>query len=167
MNKPTQHYSMADVSAKPRTARRALAAGRITVGDAAFERLQQDRLPKGNALALAEIAGIQAAKQTPMLIPLCHPIALSRVLLRSYLRPDSAAVDIYSLAEINQRTGVEMEALCGVSIALLTVWDLVKPVNPALQVSEIRLLYKEGGKSGRWVHPDGLPAEAEALLNAS
>jgi molybdenum cofactor biosynthesis protein MoaC len=115
-------------------------------------------------LALAEFAGIQAAKQTPSLIPLCHPISLNRVSIHSRLRPDENAVDVYAVAEIDAKTGVEMEALCAVNIALLTIWDLSKPINTALAISDVRLEYKSGGKRGDWVHPDGLPADAEAIL---
>lgn len=158
-------FRMADVSAKPVTRRRALASGRIRVGSQAFALLKEGTLPKGDALALAEIAGMQAAKQTPALLPLCHPISLNRVIVRTVLRPDEAAVEVFCFAEIAERTGVEMEALTGLSIALLTIWDLVKPINPALEISETRLLYKSGGKSGVWEHPDGLSPEARALLD--
>jgi cyclic pyranopterin phosphate synthase len=166
MSEERSTYSMADISAKAVTRRRALAAGKIIVGSDAFKLLKNKDLPKGDALAMAEIAGIQAAKQTPLLLPLCHPIALNRVSIHSVLREDENAVEIFALAEIAEKTGVEMEALCGLSIALLTVWDLTKPVNPALKIDAIRLLYKEGGKSGEWRNADGLPAEAEALIAA-
>jgi len=155
---------MADVSGKPVSKRRALAAGKIVVGEEAFKLLKNKELPKGDALAMAEIAGIQAAKQTPLLLPLCHPIGLNRVAIHCVLREAEHAVEIFAMAEIAERTGVEMEALCGLSIALLTVWDLSKPINPALEIDAIRLLYKEGGKRGEWRNPDGLPAEAEDLI---
>ena len=167
MTEAESKYAMADVSAKAVTRRRALAAGKINVGEAAFALLKNKQLPKGDALAMAEIAGIQAAKQTPLLLPLCHPIGLNRVSIHSVLREDEHAVEIFAMAEIAERTGVEMEALTGLSIALLTVWDLTKPVNPALEISAIRLLYKEGGKSGQWRNPDGLPEEAETLISAA
>ncbi len=161
-----QHgFSMADVAEKPVTYRLALASGKITVGEKAFIMLRDKTLAKGDALALAEFAGIQAAKQTPSLIPLCHPISLNRVSIHTRLRPDEHSVEVYSVAEINARTGVEMEALCGLNIALLTIWDLTKPVNAALEISDIKLLYKSGGKSGDWVHPEGLPAAAQAILD--
>lgn len=158
---------MADVGGKAVTRRRALATGRIHVGPQAFELLANGELPKGDALALGEVAGIQAAKLTPMLLPLCHPISLSRVSMHTALRPAEHAVDVYALAEISERTGVEMEALTGASIALLTIWDLVKPINPALRISAVRLLYKSGGKSGEWTHPDGLPDAAKTILGDS
>lgn len=159
-----RNWSMADVSGKATTRRVAIAGGRIRVGAEAFERIRDGRMPKGDPLAMAEIAGIQAAKRTPSLIPLCHPIALNRVAVRAVLRPDDHAVELFCIAEIAAQTGVEMEALTGLSVALLTVWDLTKPVNPALEMTGQRLLYKSGGKHGEWIHPDGIPAEVEALL---
>ena len=164
-NKP-QNWAMADVSAKAVTHRVALAGGRIVIGPEAFALLATGELPKGDPLAMAEIAGIQAAKQTPYLIPLCHPIGLNRVAVRCIPLVKDHAVDIYCAAEIAAQTGVEMEALTGLSVALLTVWDLVKPVNPALEITAQRLLYKSGGKNGVWTHPDGLPPEAKALLDS-
>jgi molybdenum cofactor biosynthesis protein MoaC len=158
-------FKMADVAAKPITRRKALAAGRILVGKQAFERLEAGDLPKGDALTLAEFAGLQGAKQTPSLLPLCHPIALNRVMVQTQLSREHQAVDVYCLAEIAERTGVEMEALTGVSVALLTIWDLVKPLNAALEISGTRLLYKSGGKSGVWEHPEGLPPEARKMLD--
>ncbi|NNK33650.1 MAG: cyclic pyranopterin monophosphate synthase MoaC, partial [Xanthomonadales bacterium] len=122
---------MADISAKEPTHRVAIAGGKIVLGEKAFEQLMEGRLPKGDPLAMAEIAGIQAAKKTPSLIPLCHPISLNRVLVRSVPRPEEYAVELFCVAEIAAKTGVEMEALTGLSVALLTVWDLTKPVNPA------------------------------------
>jgi molybdenum cofactor biosynthesis protein MoaC len=169
MNKDHQNIlhasSMADVSGKQVTRRRALASGKIRLGQEAFELTVEQKLPKGDARALAEYAGIQGAKQTPTLIPLCHPIALSRVSVFSVARPEDHSIEVFCLAEIDERTGVEMEALCGLSVALLTIWDLAKPINPALELGSTRLLYKSGGKHGTWRHPDGLCEEAEAILD--
>lgn len=164
--KATKNWSMADISAKNKTHRVAIAGGRIRIGKAAFQMLSEGTLPKGDPLAMAEIAGIQAAKQTPSLLPLCHPIALNRVVIHSVLRPGDHAVELFCVAEIAEKTGVEMEALTGLAVALLTVWDLVKPVNPALEITNNRLIYKSGGKSGTWVHPDGLPDEVVEILAA-
>jgi molybdenum cofactor biosynthesis protein MoaC len=144
----------------------AIAGGRIIIGKEAMGLLQAGKLPKGDPLAMAEIAGILAAKQTPALLPLCHPIALSRVSVRSVIRPAENALDIYCIAEIAAQTGVEMEALTGLNIALLTVWDLVKPVNAALEITAVRLLYKSGGKSGVWRHPDGISPEVTELIGS-
>jgi cyclic pyranopterin phosphate synthase len=164
-NSINQGLSMADVSGKPVTYRLAMTSGTISVGEKAFAMLRDRSLPKGDALALAEFAGIQAAKQTPALIPLCHPISLNRVSIHTKLLPETFAVEVYCVAEINAQTGVEMEALCGLNIALLTIWDLTKPINAALEISDIKLLYKSGGKRGDWVHPDGLPTTAQAILD--
>ena len=155
---------MADISDKKVTHRVAIAGGKIRVGGKAFKLLDAGQLPKGDPLAMAEIAGIQAAKQTPSLIPLCHPISLNRVMIHSVLRPEDHSVEVFCVAEIAEKTGVEMEALTGLSIALLTIWDLTKPVNAALEITNNRLIYKSGGKSGVWVNPDGLPDEVVSII---
>lgn len=163
---PTQHgFSMADVATKPVTCRLALASGKIRVGEKAFELLKDKALPKGDALALAEFAGILAAKQTPSLIPLCHPISLNRVSIHTRLIRDEFSVEVYAVAEINAQTGVEMEALVGLNIALLTIWDLTKPINAALEITGVKLLFKSGGKRGDWVNPDGMSETAQAILD--
>lgn len=162
--KNQKNWSMADISSKRITSRVAIATGTIRVGAEAFALIRDGAMPKGDPLAMAEIAGIQAAKQTPSLLPLCHPIALNRVMIHSVLRPDDHSVEIFCVAEIAEKTGVEMEALTGLSVALLTVWDLSKPVNPALEITHQRLVYKSGGKSGVWVHPDGLPDEVVEII---
>ncbi len=163
---PINHgLSMADVSGKAVTHRLALASGKIIVGEKAFAMLQNRSLPKGDALALAEFAGIAGAKQTASLVPLCHPISLNRVSVHTRLVPESFAAEVFCAAEIDAKTGVEMEALCGLNIALLTIWDLTKPINAALEITDIKLLYKSGGKRGDWIHPDGLPASAQAILD--
>ena len=159
-----QSWSMADISAKAATKRMAIAGGRIIIGAKAMAMLQAGTLPKGDPRAMAEVAGIQAAKLTPALLPLCHPISLNRVMLRSVLVLENQAIDIYCMAEIAAKTGVEMEALTGVQVALLTVWDLIKPVEPALEITDVRLLYKSGGKSGVWKNPQGLPAEVKLWI---
>jgi molybdenum cofactor biosynthesis protein MoaC len=163
-NKSIKNWSMADISDKGVTQRVAIAGGRIRIGREAFNLLSEGRLPKGDPLAMAEIAGIQAAKQTPTLLPLCHPISLNRVMVHSVLRPQDHSVELYCVAEIAEKTGVEMEALTGLSVALLTIWDLTKPVNAALEITNTRLIYKSGGKRGTWIHPDGIPDEVEAIL---
>ncbi len=160
----TQNWAMADVSGKAVTRRVAIAGGRIVIGEKAMAMLQAGTLPKGDPRAMAEVAGIQAAKQTPSLIPLCHPISLNRVMLRSAVRPEAQAIDMYCMAEIAAQTGVEMEALTGLNVALLTLWDLIKPVEPALEITAVRLLYKSGGKSGVWQHSNALPAEVQDWL---
>lgn len=152
------HYRMVDVGDKPVTRRRAVATGRIRLGHELFARLRRDpELPKGNPLRLAEIAAITGAKRTPELIPLCHGLSLDHVQAVCRLDPETEAVEVFAEAVTSARTGVEMEALTAASAALLTVWDLAKQVEPALGIESVRLLLKEGGRSGSWRHPDGLP----------
>lgn len=149
-------FHMADVRRKRPTARRAVAVGELYAGADAFDALVARRLPKGDALAMAEIAGLQGAKQASQLMPLCHPLPLEFVELRCVPVPERRAIRVYCEVATEARTGVEMEALAGVNAALLTIYDLTKPVDPALSIGGIRLLFKEGGKKGLWLHPDGL-----------
>ena len=154
----SHRYRMIDVGAKDVTRRRAVATGRIRLGSVAFPMVRDRRLPKGDPLVLAETAGILAAKKTADLVPLCHPLGLDHVVVAFELDSESESVTVFCQAATSARTGVEMEALAGAQIALLTIWDLAKQVEPALEIGGIRLVLKEGGKSGRWIHPDGLPA---------
>ena len=153
-------FHMADISAKAPTFRRALAMGRIIVGKEAFALIKNGKLPKGDVLKLAEIAGVQGAKQASNLIPLCHPLPLDYVNIHLELEQNGTAITVYCMAATTAKTGVEMEALAGVNAALLTIYDLTKPVEPALTITDIRLLMKEGGKKGKWLHPDGMPCNA-------
>ena len=147
---------MADVRRKRPTSRRAVAVGEIYPGAQAFVAIVERRLPKGDALVMAEIAGLQGAKQASNLMPLCHPLLLEKVEVRCVPVPARHAIRVYCEVATEARTGVEMEALSGVNAALLTIYDLTKPVEPALMIGGIRLLFKEGGKKGLWLHPEGL-----------
>ena len=139
---------MVDVSAKDVTARRAVAVGRVVTTRDVIALLRADDLPKGDALAVARIAGIAGAKRTPDLVPLCHPIALHGVTVD--LEVTDEAVEITATARTADRTGVEMEALTSVAVAGLTVIDMVKAVDPRAAITDVRLLAKSGGKSGEW-----------------
>lgn len=150
-------FHMTDVSAKTPAFRRAVATGRIRTGAAALELIIEGKLPKGDALKLAETAGILGAKNASALLPLCHPLPLEHIALHLQPDPAAAAVDAWCVVAATAKTGVEMEALAGVQAALLTVYDLVKPVEPALEITGVRLLLKEGGKKGLWTHPGGIP----------
>lgn len=150
-------YRMIDVAAKAVTRRLAIAVGEIFVGAEAFSLIAGRSLPKGDALTLAEIAGIQGAKNASLTIPLCHPMALDHVAIRTELDESRRAVTVFCSAAAQARTGVEMEALAGVHAALLAIWDLTKMVDAGLSIGNIRLLGKIGGKSGLWLHPDGVP----------
>lgn len=154
-----QNYNMADVGSKLPTFRRAIAMGRIYVGEVAFEKIKNKSLPKGDVLKLAEIAGITGAKKTSDIIPLCHPLMIDHIAVDIKLEEESFSILIHCTVSTTAKTGVEMEALSGVNAALLTIYDLTKPVEPALTISDIRLLVKEGGKKGLWTHPDGMPKE--------
>jgi cyclic pyranopterin phosphate synthase len=139
---------MVDVTAKDVSARTATAAGRLRTTPEVVTALRGETLPKGDALAVARIAGIMAAKRTPDLIPLCHPIALHGVVVE--LETGDDHVDITATARTADRTGVEMEALTAVAVAGLTLVDMVKAVDPAASITDIRVLAKDGGKTGAW-----------------
>ena len=139
---------MVDVSEKSVTARAASASGRVLVSPAVVELLRGEGVPKGDALAVARLAGIMGAKQTPALIPLCHPLALSGVTVD--LRVSDESVDILATVRTTDRTGVEMEALTAVSVAALTVIDMVKAVDKAAVITDVRVETKSGGRSGDW-----------------
>lgn len=149
-------FRMIDVGGKPATRRRAIAQGKIILSKEAFEALRDHKNPKGNVLALAEVAGIQAAKKTADLIPLCHPLPLTSVRFEFKLNEVEHTVMVFCEAKATASTGVEMEALAGINGALLTIYDLSKAVNPTLTISDIRLNLKEGGKSGVWHHPEDM-----------
>lgn len=148
-------FHMADVRRKRVTARRAVAAGELAAGSA-YDDIVERRLPKGDAIAMAEIAGLQGAKNASQLMPLCHPLPLEYIELRCEPVAERQAIRVYCEVATFARTGVEMEALAGVSAALLTLYDLAKPVQPALTIGGVRLLFKEGGKKGVWFHPEGM-----------
>src|SRR5690606_11285038 len=139
----TSSFHMADVRRKRPTPRRAVAVGELHPGEVAFHSIVERRLPKGDALAMAEVAGLQGAKQASMLMPLCHPLLLELVEIRCIPVPERHAIRVYCEVATEARTGVEMEALAGVNAALLTLYDLTKPVEPALSLGGIRLLFKE------------------------
>jgi cyclic pyranopterin monophosphate synthase len=144
---------MVDVSEKQPTSRTAVATGVVRTTTEVITLLRQNGLPKGDALAAARIAGIMAAKRTPDLIPLCHPIAISGVVVDLSLEP--AQVRIAATVRTTDRTGVEMEALTAVAIAGLTLHDMVKAVDPAAVLDEVRVERKDGGKTGAWIRPEG------------
>ncbi len=157
-------YHMANITRKSPTFRRAIAMGKIHVGEIGFSHIKNQTLPKGDVLKLAEIAGVQGAKNAWQQIPMCHPLLLDHVAI--YLEPDenNHSIIAYSIVATTAKTGVEMEALAAVNAALLTIYDLTKPVEAALEISQIRLLIKEGGKKGLWVHPQGIPQKLKNLL---
>ncbi len=139
---------MVDIGGKPSTQRRACAAGRIRMSAACYALLREGGVPKGDVLAVARVAGMMAAKKTSGLIPLCHPLMLTKLTVDFLWHDEACAVEVRCAAECAGQTGVEMEALTGASVALLTVYDMCKAVDKAMVISDLRLLEKHGGKSG-------------------
>jgi cyclic pyranopterin phosphate synthase len=144
---------MVDVGAKDETERVAIAAGTVLMEAATLDLILSGGVPKGDVLAAARIAGIMAAKRTPDLIPLCHPLALSSVTVELACDKPRSAVEITATCRITGRTGVEMEALTAVSIAALTIYDMCKAVDRGMRITDLRLIHKSGGKSGTYEAP--------------
>jgi cyclic pyranopterin phosphate synthase len=139
---------MVDVGAKDETERRATARATVNMAPATLRLILDKKAAKGDVLAVAQLAGIMAAKRTPDLIPLCHPVALSSVDVQLSCDAARNAVDIEATCKLKGRTGVEMEALTAASVAALTVYDMCKAVDRGMVISEVRLIHKSGGKSG-------------------
>jgi cyclic pyranopterin phosphate synthase len=142
---------MVDVSGKDVTSRQARASGRVLLAPAAVAALRDGTVPKGDALAVARIAGIQGAKRTPDLVPLCHPIGLHAVTVEAEVHDDG--VRIVATTRTADRTGVEMEALTAVAVGALALVDMVKAIDPAAVITDIRVEEKSGGKTGTWTRP--------------
>ena len=139
---------MVDVSDKDATSRTATARGSVIMAADTLTLITEGRAKKGDVLAVARLAGIMAAKKTPDIIPLCHPLALSKVSVELTPNPAENSVEIEATVKVTGKTGVEMEALTAVSAAALTVYDMVKAVDKAMRLTEIRLVHKDGGRSG-------------------
>ena len=139
---------MVDVGGKQVTARQAVAKGSITMQDTTFNMVREGNLPKGDALATAKVAGIMAAKKTPGLLPLCHPLLIEDISVEYTLDKKATAVEITATVKGSGKTGYEMEALMAVTIAALTIYDMCKGVDNKLKIDNIRLVSKSGGKSG-------------------
>jgi cyclic pyranopterin phosphate synthase len=141
---------MVDVSGKPESERTAVAEGRVRMSREAYELVASHAVAKGDVLAVAEVAGVMAAKRTGELIPLCHPLSLDLVTVEARLDPDLPGVRLEATARVTGRTGVEMEALTAVSVGCLTVYDMVKAVDREMVIEGVRLLSKTGGTRGDW-----------------
>jgi len=144
------HAHMVDVSDKEVTARVAVAEGHVRMARATFDLIAEGRAKKGDVLSVARLAGIMGAKRTADLIPLCHPLPVSRVAVELTLDPDLPGLRIEGTVKTTGQTGVEMEALTAVSVAALTVYDMAKAVDRAMEIGGIRVVLKDGGKSGRY-----------------
>ncbi len=150
---------MVDVGDKAQTHRVAVAAGRVVMLPATLRRILDGSAGKGDVLGVARVAAIQAAKRTSELIPLCHPLPLTRVAVEFTPDESASAVECRATAETIGRTGVEMEALTAVSVGLLTIYDMCKAIDRGMRLEEIRLLEKKGGKSGHWIAEGDTPSQ--------
>ncbi|WP_038369294.1 cyclic pyranopterin monophosphate synthase MoaC [Brackiella oedipodis] len=159
MSKSLSHFDekgqahMVDVSHKAITQRVAVAEGTIRMSAEAFELLKSGTSKKGDVLGVARIAAIQGGKQTSSLIPLCHPLPITKMSVEFELLPQEHSVKLIATVQTSGQTGVEMEALCTVNIGLLTIYDMLKAADKGMQISNIQLLHKSGGKSGDWHRP--------------
>jgi len=160
----TSGYKMVDVSSKEVTHRKALATGEIILGSEVIKMIKNKKMPKGDPLAIAEVSGINGVKKTSELIPLCHPLSLDHISIHTEINESKKSIIVYCLVSANSKTGVEMEALSGVSSALLAIYDLSKIVEPNLKISNTKLLVKSGGKKGLWTNPDGIPDKIKNIL---
>ncbi len=151
---PAGEAQMVDVGAKEESERTAVTEGRIRMQAETLTMIQQGDHKKGDVLGVARIAGIMAAKKTPELIPLCHPLALTHVSIDLTPEPDTNSVHCRTTVKSSGQTGVEMEALCATQTALLTIYDMCKAVDRGMEIDQVRLLEKDGGKSGRWTRPE-------------
>lgn len=142
--------NMVDVSAKQETIREARAEAYVYMQPTTLTQVESQQMAKGDVLSVSRIAGIQAAKQCANLIPLCHPLALSKVAVDFDIQPDRQRIRIESLCKLTGKTGVEMEALTAVSVAALTIFDMCKALEPSMRIEGIRVLEKQGGKTGHW-----------------
>ena len=143
---------MVDVSEKKSTLREAVATGTVSMQPETFERIMSGRIQKGDVLAVAQVAGIMAAKKTGTIIPMCHPLNLTSVSMQFIPHAGNNQIEVQATAKIIDRTGVEMEALMAVSAACLTVYDMCKAIDRSMCISNIRLLKKSGGKSGTYAY---------------
>ena len=139
---------MVDITEKRDTQREAVAKGMVRMQTATFDRLRKGSMPKGDVLAVAQLAGIMAAKQTPALIPLCHPLLIGDIKVELSLDESNCAVEITTTVKSIGKTGVEMEALTATAVAALTIYDMCKAVDRSMKIENIRLVRKSGGKSG-------------------
>jgi cyclic pyranopterin phosphate synthase len=145
---------MVDVGGKPETERTAVAEGLVRMSREAFDQVAAHAVAKGDVLAVAEVAGVMAAKRTGELIPLCHPLGLDVVTVQARLVPEVPGVAVTATTKVTGRTGVEMEALTAVSVACLTIYDMIKAVDRGMVIEGVRLLSKTGGTRGDWRRSD-------------
>ncbi|MYC96887.1 MAG: cyclic pyranopterin monophosphate synthase MoaC [Caldilineaceae bacterium SB0661_bin_32] len=149
--------SMVDVGHKDTTSREAVAEGSVYMAPATLTAIRDGAVPKGDVLSSARIAGIMAAKRTPDLIPLCHPLPLTKIAIDFQIDEEESRVTITATVRCKGQTGVEMEALTAVSVAALTIYDMAKALEKTMSIGDVQLLQKRGGKSGDWARTDPTP----------
>jgi len=142
--------TMVDVADKAVTSRSARARGKITMSAEAYQTIMQGRAAKGNVLATAKIAGIMAAKNTSAVIPLCHPLPITKIAIEFFPDETSSSIEAEATVKVDGKTGVEMEAIHGVAVALITIYDMAKAMDKTMTISDIRLMEKSGGRSGHY-----------------
>ena len=145
---------MVDVTTKEITSRQAIAKGKINVASHTIKAIKEKAITKGDVLTIAQLAGIMAAKQTATLIPLCHPLALSSCQITFEIDAEKSYIEATCCVKVAHQTGVEMEALMGVNLALLTIYDMCKAIDKEMVIDQVHLVYKSGGKSGVYEHHD-------------
>lgn len=151
---------MVDVGEKPVTQRIAVAQGSVFMRSETLNLIIEGHIKKGDVLTIAQLSGVMGAKKTSDLIPLCHPLPLNQVEVNVRPNPENNSVDIEAIARVSGKTGVEMEALTAVSVSALTIYDMAKAVDREMRISDIRLVYKSGGKSGEFVASDYNPTHS-------
>ena len=157
-------FNMVNISSKKKTFRRALASGKIYVKKEVFDLIKNKKMPKGDPITLAEVSAVLGVKKTSELIPLCHPLPIDHAATKIIMNEVDYSLEVFCVVSTVAKTGVEMEAIMGVNAALITIYDLCKIINPHLKIDNVRLLIKEGGKSGLWTNPDGLPKFLEKIF---
>lgn len=143
---------MVDVTEKKETLREAIASGKIYMNEETFKKVKEGTIEKGDVLGVARVAGIMGAKKTSELIPMCHPLLLTGIKLEMILYPEELYIEVRSIVKVNGQTGVEMEGLTAVSIALLTIYDMCKAMDKKMYITDIKLCKKTGGKSGEFIN---------------
>ena len=143
-------FNMVDVSSKKETFRRALASGKIYVGKEVFDLIKNKKMPKGDPITLAEVSAVLGVKKTSELIPLCHPLPIDHTATKIIMNEVDNSLEVFCVVSAVAKTGVEMEAMTAASVAALTVYDMLKAVDRAMTIEQVRLLKKSGGKSGLW-----------------
>ena len=156
---------MVDVSSKKETFKKSFSFWKNLCREKIFDLIKTNKMPKGDPIALAEVSAILGVKKTSEIIPLCHPLPIDHTATKIIMNDKDNSLQVFCAVSAVAKTGVEMEAIMGVNAALITIYDLCKIVNPHLEINNVKLLIKEGGKTGLWKNPDGLPDFLNEIFN--